>query len=982
MKHIVRLKQRFLRARLNLIVNSVLSVIFSVAIALLGEYLLAEKNKQENIKNVSEQLYEYRAAIEYLINQNLELTQGIAAYISLYPELTQQAYANFAEQLMQGEHQVKNVSAAREMVITHMYPLSGNAEALGLDYRNNAAETDGVLQAIELNTTIITGPVNLVQGGIGLIARKPVYNQTTGQLWGLVSVVLDYPAIMAASGIYGQQNLNIAIRRETALGTKGEVFAGNPAIFASSPVRMSVQLPGGSWIMSAAPKGGWNRFAIHYSIWGAAVFVMLVLLWILLQRYRNQTLYNQSMQNLIESEAKFRTIFHGHNAVMLLIEKESGAIVDANNAAVQYYGYSHAQLISLKIHDINQLSIKEVKALRAKAADNQDNFFVFPHKLANGLIRQVEVHSSPVQVQGTTLLFSIIHDITQRIENEQRLKLDAKVFEHSQEGVIIMDARIKVISVNKAFVDITGYHEDEVIGKSPRFLSANKNKPDLFELIKESIQCNGFWKGEVWSRKKDGTVFPELLSISKLEEPPGVITHFVAVLSDITKIKQSEERLEHLAHYDTLTDLPNRLLLKSRIEHAESRSKRHLGHKIALLFLDLDQFKIVNDSLGHMMGDELLKQVASRLKSIIREDDTVARLGGDEFVILLEEFHNVEELVKIAQNILEHMKKPFLLHNKEAFVSTSIGIAVYPNDTTDAGKLLTFADAAMYKAKQSGRNCYAFYTDAITKLADRKLKIANELKKAIQNDELELYYQPQVNLLSQQIIGAEALIRWHHPEEGLLAPGDFISIAEESGIIHDLSKWVLRKGCEQLKEWQNKGLGITLSLNVSSKDFNFADFITDIRALIETYAIQTQFLELELTETAIMEHPQQALFTLTQIREMGVSVAVDDFGIGHSAIAYLKRFPVSKLKIDRSFIHEIESDESDRTLVSTIISLAKSFDLDVVAEGIEHVAHQQILVELGCDIGQGYLYSKPVRRGEFEQLLASCSPHHVDAGTP
>ncbi|MDC8829814.1 bifunctional diguanylate cyclase/phosphodiesterase [Alteromonas gilva] len=978
MKHTARLTKRYSRARFSLIVNSLLSVTLLVVLALLGEYFWAERNKQANIKEVSEQLYEYRAAVEYLVNQNLELTQGIAAYISLHPELSQQEYSNFAAQLMQGQHQVKNISGAREMVITHMYPLSGNEKALGLDYRDSPEEIEVVLKAIELNTTVLAGPVKLVQGGTGLIARKPVFINATGELWGLVSVVLDYPAIMAASGIYRQQTLNIAIRRETAPGRKGEVFAGAAAIFESSPVRMSVQLPGGSWVMAAEPKQGWNQFVVHYPIWLTALLLVIVLLGLLHRRYRNQAFFNQSVTNLIESEAKFRTIFHGHNAVMLLIEKESGQIVDANDAAVQYYGYSHAQLTSKKIHHINQLDPEEVKALRAKAANNQDNFFVFPHKLASGQIRQVEVHSSPVTVQGITLLFSIIHDITQRIENEQRLRLDAKVFEHSQEGVLITDAHLKIISVNKAFTDITGYQEEEVVGRSPRFLSANKNKPELFELIKASILRDGFWKGEVWSRKKDGTVFPELLSISKLEEPSGEITHFVAVLSDISKIKQSEERLEHLAHYDTLTDLPNRLLLKSRIEHAESRTKRHSEDKIALLFLDLDQFKLVNDSLGHMMGDELLKQVATRLTSIIREDDTVSRLGGDEFVILLEEVRKVEDLEKVAQSILQCMNQPFSLHGKEAFVSVSIGIAVYPNDTRDAGQLLTFADAAMYKAKQSGRNCYAFYTDAITKLADRKLKIANELKKAIQNDELELYYQPQINLLTQQIVGAEALIRWHHPEEGLLAPNAFIGIAEESGIIHELSKWVLRKGCQQLKKWQDNKLNISLSLNVSSKDFNFPDFITDIGALIEEHAIQTQFLELELTETAIMEHPQQALFTLTQIREMGVSVAVDDFGIGHSAIAYLKKFPVTKLKIDRSFIHELESDESNRTLVATIINLAKSFDLSVVAEGIEIAAHEQVLIELGCDIGQGYLYSKPVPCAEFEQLLGTVNPCHVD----
>ncbi len=955
--------------KIRLFISCLTSVIVVVTALFIFEYVLQDKTRRENIKNVTEELIEYRAKLEYLINSNLELTQGIAAYISLNPELTQQEYTRFAEQLLQVEHQVRNIGAAKNLVISHMYPLAGNEKAIGLDYRKTASQKDAALKAIKINKIIVAGPLELVQGGTGIIARKPVRIEENGSLWGLVSIVLDYDAIILASGIHSQQNLNIALRGKDAKGAQGAVFSGSADIFNTSPVQLTINLPWGNWIITAEPKNGWVNYQLHYPVWIIAVILLGIWVLVLFQRHQTQILYNQSVQNLIDSEAKFRSIFHDHNAVMLLIEKESGQIVDANEAALKYYGYSHQQLTNKTIQQINQLSRAEVHRKREKAAANHENFFIFPHQLADGTVRQVEVHSSPVIVNQKTLLFSVIHDVTQRIENEQKLKLDAKVFEHSQEGVLVTDANRKVISVNKAFSEITGYSEAEVVGKNPMFLSANKNRPELSKSVNESILQQGFWKGEVWSRKKDGTIFPELLSISKLEEHPNKISHYVAVFSDITKIKQSEARLEKLAHYDALTGLPNRLLLKSRIDHAVKQARRHDTHKLGLLFLDLDQFKMVNDSLGHMVGDELLKQVASRLRSRIREEDTISRLGGDEFVVLIEDITQVEDLVCIAQDIIEQINLPFFLQDKEAFVGTSIGIAIYPDDTQETDKLLTYADAAMYKAKQNGRNGYAFYTDAITKVADRKLQITNQLKKAIQNNELELYFQPQVSIHNNQIIGAEALIRWHHPQEGLLTPQAFIQISEESGVIHELSKWVLEQGCKQLKKWQDKNLKIGLSLNVSSKDFNYPDFICDIQALIETQQLDARYLELELTETAIMEKPKQALFTLKQIRNLGVSVSIDDFGIGHSSMAYLKQFPVNKLKIDRSFIRDLTTDNSDKTIVSTIINMAKGFELKVVAEGVESEAQQHMLLSLGCEVAQGYLYSRPLKVKEFENLL-------------
>lgn len=428
--------------------------------------------------------------------------------------------------------------------------------------------------------------------------------------------------------------------------------------------------------------------------------------------------------------------------------------------------------------------------------------------------------------------------------------------------------------------------------------------------------------------------------------------------------------MEHLAHYDALTGLPNRLLLRSRIEHAVEKQKHHPDEKVALLFLDLDHFKMINDSLGHPVGDLLLKQVAQRLSSSLREQDTVARLGGDEFVILLEGITRITDVNLIAQKTIELIKQPYLLDNQhEAVIGTSIGITLYPDDATDLDKLLTNADAAMYRAKQNGRNTYAFYTEAISIEAEKKLRRSNELRKALSNDELVLYYQPQIDIATGKICGAEALIRWQHPTEGLLTPWAFIGIAEETGLIHEVSKWVIQTGCQQLKKWQQKGLGLTLSLNVSPKDFRYLDFHQFIQQEIEKHQLMANELELELTENGLMETTDSVMDMLLKLKQLGLSLAVDDFGTGHSSIAYLKHFPVDKLKIDRSFVKELDQNLADQKITETIVDMAKNFELKVVAEGIETQAQQDIITRLDCDIAQGYLYSKPIPIDEFERLL-------------
>lgn len=961
-----------IRNRSEIRTGLLIKLIASVALVFSG--LLAFENidqnseEQQKVTEVTRQLSKYQAKIETLVNKNLMLTQGLAAFISINPDLTQKQYAQYAELLLERDHQIKNIGAAKDLVITHMYPLLGNEKALGTNYLDIPSQREAVLKAKESNEIVLAGPVNLVQGGAGLIARKPIFSSRTGQFWGMASVVLDYNEMLQLSGLTEQNYLNVAIKGTDSRGEEGEVFYGDPAIFENSPIHLKVALPYGEWIISAEPINGWGVMEIDLPVWTVTFILLLGWIFLLIQRANNQYLHARSIENLVESEEKFRNIFSNHNAVMLMIEQESGKIIDANAAAANFYGYTKQQLKNKDIQDINQLSAEEVANKRKLAVETNENYFIFPHQLANGDIKQVEVHSSPINLTDTNLLFSIIHDVTDRVEYEQKLKLDAQVFEHSREGVLITDASSKIISVNNAFTNITGYQEHEVKGCNPSILSSGVHDNTFYREMHQKIDEIGFWRGEIWNRKKDGSIYPQLLSISKLENEFNKITHYVAVFSDITQIKQSEKRLQNLAHYDVLTQLPNRLLLMTRIEHAVERVTRKKKEKLGILFLDLDQFKIINDSLGHIVGDELLCRVAERLTNSVRYEDTVARLGGDEFVVLIEDFDQPSDLATIAQHIIDELNKPFELSATVAHIGTSIGISIYPDDSLDPEKLISYADAAMYRAKDSGRNTYSFYTESITKEAEQKLHITNELKLAIENDELELFYQPQVCLQSGKVVGAEALLRWNH-ESGMIPPDRFIPLAEEKGLIHQITLWVIESGCKQLKEWQDQSLDLTLSLNVSARDWSYPNFFSSINKIIESTGVDCTGLEFELTENSIMDNADKVLAKIHKIKALGISLALDDFGTGHSSLAYLKHFPIDKLKIDKSFILELEKNPSDKMIISTIIDMAKNFNLKVIAEGIEYESHLIYLQSVACEMGQGYFFGKPMKIDEFYTFI-------------
>jgi diguanylate cyclase (GGDEF)-like protein/PAS domain S-box-containing protein len=561
-----------------------------------------------------------------------------------------------------------------------------------------------------------------------------------------------------------------------------------------------------------------------------------------------------------------------------------------------------------------------------------------------------------------------LQEATERLqENEERLRLSASVFEHSVEGVVITDPEGAIVDVNRAFNDILGYSREEVLGENPRLWQSGRHDKEFYLSMWRSLSETGQWRGELWNRRKDGSTFPEWLTINDVRNEQGELTHYIGIFSDISQIKQSQEQLDYLAHHDPLTELPNRLLLLERLTHAISRAYRQ-RIQLAVIFLDLDRFKQINDSLGHPHGDLLLQYVSDRLSHEIRSDDTLARIGGDEFVLLLEGVNRTDAVAHAAQKLVSLFDVPFNLDGHEVTVSASLGISIYPQDGDEPTLLLRNADAAMYRAKELGRNNYQFYTQELTQNALKRAAMENSLRHSVDRNELYLLYQPKVELVSGRMIGAESLLRWQSTDFGLVSPATFIPLAEESGLIHGIGKWILNEVCRQGKVWLDSGYEIgRIAVNISGLQIQRGRLVEEVTQALEENTLPSEKLELEVTEGFIMEDPEFAIRQLSFLREIGVELSIDDFGTGYSSLSYLKRLPIDKLKIDQSFVREIPHDQDDMAITDAVIAMGQTLGLSVIAEGVETDVQVDFLTSHGCSEGQGYLFSKPVRSEEFEK---------------
>jgi diguanylate cyclase (GGDEF)-like protein/PAS domain S-box-containing protein len=567
-----------------------------------------------------------------------------------------------------------------------------------------------------------------------------------------------------------------------------------------------------------------------------------------------------------------------------------------------------------------------------------------------------------------TALIGYVRDISERLIQEEHLRLYGRIFEYSGEAILITDAQENILAVNRAFVETTGYSAEEAIGNTPRMLRSGKHGPEFYEEMWQALHARGHWQGELWNRHKDGRVLPKWANISTVKNGEGEITHYFATFSDISERVAAEERIRQLAFYDSLTGLPNRATLYSLVEQALAMAHRN-KRSGALMFIDLDRFKYVNDTLGHGAGDELIRRVAARFKTCLRSSDVIARLGGDEFVIALLDITQAEDASIVARKILAIFASPFLLEGHEISISASIGISVYPGDGMTVEELIKHADIAMYRAKDQGRNAFMFYSDDMNVRSLEKLELESSLRRALDRQELLLHFQPQADIHSGEMVGAEVLVRWQHPELGMVPPGQFIPLAEETGLIVPIGQWVMDRAVAQNHAWHEDGLPIVkLAVNLSAQQFRLP-LVEEVSRVLARHGLPHRFLELEITESMVMNNVERVIAMLKDLSALSVPMSLDDFGTGYSSLSYLKRFPIDKLKIDQSFVRELPYNPDDVAIARAIIAMGKSLGLKVIAEGVETREQLEFLRREGCDEIQGYLFSRPLPAEDFCRFL-------------
>ena len=682
---------------------------------------------------------------------------------------------------------------------------------------------------------------------------------------------------------------------------------------------------------------------------------------------------------LEESESRFR----GAMTVMvegLAILSPDGVYIFTNRTFDEYLECSEAG-----VQGLTPLEIKVDRLLSDGSICSPDDYpalttlrtgravrdFVMGFRYADGRICWVQINTASMQVSqdsraGVVVTFS---DITARRHAEDQLKLAFEAIRHSGEGIVVTDIEHRILSANPAFEEMLGYRAAEIIGLTPEVLFSSRHDEGFFSAMRASVKNLGRWQGEVWNQRKNLEIFPEWLGVSVVRDEQDQPKSLIYIFSDMTERKEAQRRIEFLAHHDPLTGLPNRLLFRDRMEHALAKAGRAQS-RIAMIFLDLDRFKSINDSLGHPVGDALLRGVVERLKACVRESDTISRQGGDEFVILLDDVKDSESVSRVAEKIHFHMTDPFVLEGHSLMTSFSMGIALYPEDGGDFDTLFQKADTAMYHAKESGRNAHRFFTEQMNRKVVEHLTLEMQLRKAVEKEEFILHYQPQLDLKHGHIVGVEALIRWNSPELGVVSPARFIPVAEESGLIYRIGAWVLREACRQARAWQDSGLQpFVVAVNLSALQFKRPDLVNTVIDALVLSDLDCEWLELELTESILIQDAEQTLDAVRRLKALGVKLSVDDFGTGYSSLIYLKRFAVDKLKIDQTFIRDLVNDPDDAAIVRAIIEMAHSLKLKTIAEGVESEEQSNLLRIFKCDEIQGYWFSRPVPADELEAFV-------------
>lgn len=810
-----------------------------------------------------------RAQLDAELKATFSITQGLVDVISVQGDISQDLFTALSAKAIASNTHIRNIATAPDNVIRYLYPLSGNEKALGVSYASIPAQYRTVQRAKELGRSVLSEPVHLLQGGMGLILRAPVFRRdprapdVRGEYWGTVSIVARSEQVFARAGLHAAALDLLLINPELAATDQSPIY-GSIDILNKRPVILDLEVPGGTWQMAAVPRNGWPQISAFSSLY-----------------------------------------FRFGAAITLL-----GCLI-----------------VSLMLRHASQLRERNL---------------------------------------------ALEQEIRERERAESALRLADAVYKSTDQGIVVMTADSRIVSINEAFTEITGYTAADIIDRS--FDSLFPQPATSLEPMWASLAAKGVWQAEVRNRGKQGNEFDCWLTVSAIPDQAGPQVRYVAVLSDISSLMATQRQLEHMAHYDALTALPNRLLFQDRLQQAIAQQARR-QHRIALLMLDLDGFKGINDSHGHPIGDRLLQRVAARLRAAVRSEDTVARLGGDEFALILDLADCLDGVEQVARKLLAEIGRPFDLDDLKVEISTSIGIALYPGDASNAMELTRNADTAMYGAKESGRNAYRFYQAEMTRAAQHRIEMEHALRQGIERQEFEVWYQPQFDLASRRITGAEALIRWRHDSKGWIPPAEFIPVAERTGLIVAIGELVLRQVCADGQRWLADGLHFgRLAVNVATPQIERADLLGILHTILAESGFPARHLEVEITESVIMANAERTQQVLNEIQQLGISTAIDDFGTGYSSLAYLKELPIHSLKIDRAFIRDLPDNSTSATIARAIVSLGHNLGYRVIAEGIETQAQWSFLQAEGCDEGQGYLLARPMPAEQFESWIRNHTP--------
>lgn len=691
-----------------------------------------------------------------------------------------------------------------------------------------------------------------------------------------------------------------------------------------------------------------------------------------LRSLRNsQQQYQSKLENLEQSSARVQSI----SKVGFWEYKIGDLVANWSDQEFRNFGYVPHEMIPTYDQYFQRVHPEDREQVEQLNLDCQKEFepldFVFRLLLPGDEIRYIRaITEVDLDEQNKVFrIFGISQDITEQKLAEAQLNLAQTVYQYSTEAIFITDKNCRILSVNPAFVEITGYSEQESIGRNPAFLSSGYHDDAFFDNFWTQLNHRGFIQDEIWNRHQNGKIFPTWQSVTAIKDDQGHVIQYVSIFSDISKRKESEELIRYQANYDSLTDLPNRNLFTDRMERAIKHGKRS-NKPFALMVIDLDRFKWINDTMGHRAGDKILQETAERLKTSVRKSDTVARLGGDEFTIILPDLNHGGEAEIIAKKIFTEFSRPSLIENNEIYISGSIGISVFPEDGEQADTLFKHADSAMYLAKESGRNCYQFFTKALKSKAERKFLLITYLGRALEYDEFEIVYQPIFDLENNEIYSAEALLRWRQKNLGEISADEFIPLAEETGLIKPIGQWVVAQVAADMQSWRELGLElVNISINKSASQFSAHSIDKNWQEIFNQAQIPLSKVTIEVTESVFMEKGELYLESLQNLQKSGMQIALDDFGTGYSSLAYLKNFPVDILKIDKTFIPDVDTDSSNALLVDTIITLAKKMNIKVIAEGIENAQQLDFLKQKKCRYGQGYYFSDPLNAGEFSRYL-------------